>query len=84
MKILGVFKIFGGIAILTGKLPRRKEWGYAAFRFNSSARRQRTSARAIAHLRLPFSFFVILVIACLLWHKTATTPLPFEQAVIKA
>ncbi len=31
MKILGVFKIFGGIAILTGRLPRMKEWAYAGF-----------------------------------------------------
>ena len=31
MKILGTFKIFGGIAILTGKLPRMKEWAYAGF-----------------------------------------------------
>ena len=79
MKILGVAKIFGGIAILTGKLPRMKEWAYAGFAFDflgATASHVITGDRMYA--LFPFSFFVILVIAYILWHKTAATPLPFE------
>lgn len=85
MKILGVFKIFGGIAILTGKLPRMKEWAYAGFSIEflgATAAHVITGDRAYA--LFPFSFFVILVIAYLLWHRTAATPLPFEQIAVKA
>ena len=85
MKILGVFKIFGGIAILTGKLPRMKEWAYAGFSFEflgATAAHVITGDRTYA--LFPFSFFIILVIAYLLWHRTAATPLPFEQVAVKA
>ena len=79
MKILGAAKIFGGIAILTGKLPRMKEWAYAGFAFDFLGA---TAAHVITGDRMyalfPFSFFVILVIAYMLWHKTAATSLPFE------
>lgn len=79
MKILGVAKIFGGIAILTGKLPRMKEWAYAGFAFDFLGA---TAAHIVTGDRMyalfPFSFFLILVIAYTLWHKTAATPLPFE------
>ena len=81
MRILGVFKIFGGIAILTGKLPRMKEWAYAGFSIEFLGA---TAAHVITGDRLfalfPFSFFVVLVIAYVLWHRTAATPLPFEPA----
>ena len=81
MKILGVFKIFGGIAILTGKLPRMKEWAYAGFCIEflgATAAHVITGDRTYA--LFPFSFFVVLVIAYGLWHMTAATPLPFEQS----
>ncbi len=79
MKILGTAKILGGIAILSGKLPRMKEWAYAGFAFDflgAAAAHTITGDRMYA--LFPFSFFVILVVAYLLWHKTAATPLPFE------
>ncbi len=85
MKILGVFKIFGGIAILTGKLPRMKEWAYAGFSFEflgATAAHVITGDRTYA--LFPFSFFIILVVAYLLWHRTAATPLPFEPVATKA
>ncbi len=82
MKILGVAKILGGIAILTGKLPRMKEWAYAGFAFDFLGA---TAAHVITGDRMyalfPFSFFVILVIAYVLWHRTAATALPFEAHV---
>jgi len=34
MKILGLAKVLGGIAILTGRSPRLKEWAYAGFAFD--------------------------------------------------
>ena len=34
MKILGFAKVLGGLAILTGKIPRLKEWAYAGFAIN--------------------------------------------------
>ncbi len=80
MKILGVFKIFGGVAILTGKLPRMKEWAYAGFSIEflgATAAHLATGDRMYA--LFPLSFFVVLVIAYVLWYKTAATPLPFER-----
>ena len=79
MKILGVAKIFGGIAILSGKLPRMKEWAYAGFTFDflgATASHVITGDRMYA--LFPFSFFLILLISYILWHKTAATSLPFE------
>ncbi|AXC12150.1 hypothetical protein ACPOL_2844 [Acidisarcina polymorpha] len=85
MKILGVFKIFGGIAILTGRLPRMKEWAYAGFSIEFLGA---TAAHVITGDRVyalfPLSFFIVLIIAYLLWHKTAATPLPFEQGNVRA
>ncbi len=79
MKILGVAKIFGGIAILTGRLPRMKEWAYAGFAFDFlGATAAHILTRDPTYALFPFSFFVVLVIAYILWHKTAATPLPFE------
>jgi hypothetical protein len=81
MKILGVAKIFGGIAILTGKLPRMKEWAYAGFAFDflgATAAHVITGDRTYA--LFPLSFFAVLMIAYILWHKTAATPIPFERA----
>ena len=80
MKILGVAKIFGGIAILTGLLPRMKEWAYAGFAFDFLGA---TAAHVITgdarYALFPFSFFIVLVISYTLWHKTAATSLPTEQ-----
>ncbi len=85
MKILGVFKIFGGIAILTGKLPRMKEWAYAGFSIEFLGA---TAAHVITYDRvyalLPFSFFIVLVATYFLWHKTSATPLPFEHGDVRA
>ncbi len=85
MKILGIFKIFGGIAILTGKLPRMKEWAYAGFSIEFLGA---TAAHVITGDRVyalfPFLFFVVLILGYILWHETAATPLPFEQRDVRA
>ena len=81
MKILGTFKIFGGIAILTGKLPRMKEWAYAGFAIEFlGATASHVITGDAKYALFPFSFFVVLVITYLLWHRTAATPLPFDRA----
>ena len=85
MKILGVFKIFGGLAILTGKLPRMKEWAYAGFSIEFLGA---TAAHVITGDRVyalfPFSFFIVLIAAYILWHRTAATPLPLEGGEVRA
>ena len=80
MKILGVAKIFGGIAILTGKLPRLKEWAYAGFAFDYLGA---TASHLIRHdfvyALFPFSFFLIMMYTYFLWYRTAATPRPFTR-----
>jgi DoxX-like family len=77
MKILGGAKIFGGIAILTGKLPRMKEWAYAGFTFDFlGATASHLITGDVAYALFPFVFFLVLLASYTLWHKTAATPLP--------
>lgn len=77
MKILGGAKIFGGIAILTGKLPRMKEWAYAGFAFDFlGATASHLITRDVAYALFPFVFFLLLLVSYILWLKTAATPLP--------
>ena len=45
--ILGTWKVLGGLAILAPRLPRLKEWAYAASRSISPGRRSRTPRSAI-------------------------------------
>jgi uncharacterized membrane protein YoaK (UPF0700 family) len=77
MKILGFAKILGAIAILTGKLPRMKEWAYAGFTFDFlGATASHVLAEDAVHALFPLLFFLFLVISYSLWHKTGATPLP--------
>ena len=80
MKILGIAKILGGIAILTGQLPRLKEWAYAGFAFDYLGA---TASHLIRHdfvyALFPFSFFLIMMYTYFLWYKAAATPRPFTQ-----
>jgi len=85
MKILGVAKIFGGIAILTGKLPRMKEWAYAGFSFDFlGATASHIITGDVAFALFPFVFFLLLVVSYLLWHKTAATRLPSSEGEARA
>ena len=85
MKILGVAKIFGGIAILTGKLPRMKEWAYAGFAFDFlGATASHIITGDVAYALFPFVFFLVLLVSYTLWHKTAATPLPFGDGKARA
>jgi len=85
MKILGAAKIFGGVAILTGKLPRMKEWAYAGFTFDFlGATASHIITGDVAYAPFPFVFFLLLVVSYLLWHKTAATRLPFAEGEARA
>ena len=80
MKILGFAKVLGGLAILTGKIPRLKEWAYAGFAINflgatASHVLDDDSVNAI----FPFLFFLALMASYALWYKTAATPTPFRS-----
>ena len=77
MKILGLAKILGGIAILTGKIPRLKEWAYAGFAFDFlGATASHVLANDSSNALFPFIFFILLMISYFLWHKTSATPTP--------
>lgn len=77
MKILGVAKILGGIAILSGKLPTMKEWAYAGFSFDFlGATASHILTGDATYALFPWTFFLFLMISYFLWHKTAATPTP--------
>ena len=77
MKILGFAKVLGGIAILTGKVPRLKEWAYAGFAFDFlGATASHILAGDSANAGVPFVFFIVLMVSYVLWYKTEATPTP--------
>lgn len=77
MKILGLAKVLGGIAILTGRSPRLKEWAYAGFAFDFlGATASHLLAGDAAHAPAPLVFFALHIASYALWYKTAATPLP--------
>lgn len=76
MKILGFAKILGGIAILTGYVPKLKEWAYAGFAFDFlGATASHVLAGDSSNALFPFIFFITLMASYLLWQKTEATPL---------
>ena len=84
MKILGFAKILGGIAILTGKLPRMKEWAYAGFSLDFLGATASHVLAGAGDALFPLVFFPFLILSYHLWHKTAATPLPFSQSEDRA
>ena len=77
MKILGLAKVLGGLAILTGRSPRLKEWAYAGFAFDFlGAAASHLLAGDAAHAPLPLVFLGVLLTSYALWYRTAATPLP--------
>ena len=78
MKILGFAKVLGGLAILTGKIPRLKEWAYAGFAINFlGATASHVLADDSVNAIFPFLFFLVLMASYALWYKTSATPTPF-------
>lgn len=77
MKILGAAKVLGGLAILSGRFPRLKEWAYAGFAFDFlGATASHLLARDAANAPLPLAFFVLHMTSYALWYKTEATRLP--------
>jgi uncharacterized membrane protein YphA (DoxX/SURF4 family) len=64
LKILGFAKILGALAILTGRIPRMKEWAYAGFTFDFlGATASHLIAGDYAHAPFPFVFFLLLLVS---------------------
>lgn len=62
LKILGFAKLLGALAILTGRIPRMKEWAYAGFTFDFlGATASHLFAGDYAHAPIPFTLFLILL-----------------------
>jgi uncharacterized membrane protein YphA (DoxX/SURF4 family) len=72
MKILGFAKILGALAILTGRIPRMKEWAYAGFTMLFlGATASHLLAGDIPHAPFPFVFFLLLMGSYYFWKKPA-------------
>jgi uncharacterized membrane protein YphA (DoxX/SURF4 family) len=71
MKILGLSKILGAIAILTGLSPKLKEWAYAGFTFDFlGATASQILAADYGHAPIPFVFFLLLMGSYFFWNQT--------------
>jgi uncharacterized membrane protein len=77
MKILGLAKVLGSVAILYGKFPRLKEWAYAGFAFDYlGAIASHILTGDTAHAIFPFLFFVVMMVTYWLWHKNSLKSAP--------
>jgi uncharacterized membrane protein YphA (DoxX/SURF4 family) len=62
LKILGLAKILGAVAILSGRSATLKEWAYAGFTFDFlGATASHVLAGDPAHAPIPFFFFALLM-----------------------
>jgi uncharacterized membrane protein YphA (DoxX/SURF4 family) len=62
MKITGLAKIFGAVAILTGRIDRLVEWAYAGFTFLFlGATASHLLAGDTTHAPIPFFMFALLM-----------------------
>lgn len=79
VKILGLAKILGAIAILTSRFPKLTEWAYAGFTFLFlGATASHLLAGDTAHAPIPIVFFVILMGSYFLGKKST------EQALVSS
>lgn len=75
MKILGLAKILGAIAIISNRSRTLKEWAYAGFAFDLlGATASHLLAGDAVHAPLPFAFFVILMAAYFLDARRGIAP----------
>jgi uncharacterized membrane protein YphA (DoxX/SURF4 family) len=74
LKILGLCKILGAIAVLANRFPRLKEWAYAGFAFDFlGATASHLFVGDWAHAPFPLVFFFVLMGSYILWHKTTAS-----------
>ncbi len=63
-RILGFAKLMGALAILTGRIPRMKEWAYAGYSFMLlGAAASHLLAGDYTHAPIPLIVFIILLIS---------------------
>ena len=80
-KILGLAKILGTLAIVTGYSRRLKEWAYAGFTFEFlGATASHLLAGDSAHAPFPFVFFVLLMASYYFWNKTLESRKYYQSA----
>jgi hypothetical protein len=64
LKILGFAKLMGALAILTGKLPRMKEWAYAGYSFLFlGATASHLLSGDYAHAPIPLAVFAVMLVS---------------------
>lgn len=73
MKILGLAKILGGLAVLTGRWRGLKEWAYAGFTFDFLGA---AASHALVGDRvepfIPLVFLALMAGSYALWHRLET------------
>jgi hypothetical protein len=73
MKILGVAKALGIVAIATGLSPTLKEWAYAGFTFDTCGAfaSHLSAGDALPIALVPASFFVVQLASYIVWNQLA-------------
>jgi len=88
MKLLGVAKLLGVVAIVIGRFETLKEWAYAGFTFNLIA----ASASHVASsdpawkAAVPLAFLALLMVSYAAWqrlHRAVALP-PERRAKLRA
>jgi uncharacterized membrane protein YphA (DoxX/SURF4 family) len=65
VRILGFWKVLGGIAVLAPRTPRLKEWAYAGifFDFTGAAASHMASGDGIGHIAWPALFALLTIVS---------------------
>jgi hypothetical protein len=73
LKILGVAKVLGVVAIATGVSPTLKEWAYAGFTFDmaGSFASHLSAGDALPIALVPAGFFVVQLASYVVWKQLA-------------
>ncbi|APJ04378.1 DoxX family protein [Silvanigrella aquatica] len=71
LKILGIAKILGAIAILYGRFQTLKEWAYAGFVINviGASMSHYFNGDPLSKVAVPLFVLVIILISYMLWKK---------------
>jgi hypothetical protein len=79
--ILGVWKVFGALALLTPRFPRLKEWAYAGVFFNmtGAAVSHAVTGDGVAHLIAPLLLAILAVVSWALRSQSRTVGVVFPN-----
>jgi len=77
LKILGIAKLLGGIAILYGRFPTLKEWAYAGYTFNllGASASHAFSGDPLLKIMVPIVILAFVLVSYRQWK----TGIPFIQ-----